>query len=299
MSKNSVNIRIDPSDVKQLFASINLQLHCCRYWKLQKWEFSNMLVPFWRLYHNTIPGATVSYKNTEIQLNAGTIVLIPPRTSFSTKLKSPIYTEISNVKGRRITKHDIIDDFPMRTEVDHLFIHFNAGMPLDIVKPDIYSINETAVIKTYLDYIKKNVVRNYRSFDIGTTLIIQKLIMEVLSAISIELTSGPNDKRIIESIGYIESNYKQKITNEILASLAFMATNSFARLFKQQVGCTVQQYIQRTRIEKACILLHHSDENIDNIAFESGFCDRFYFTKKFKEFMGISPAAYKKHHTMV
>jgi AraC-like DNA-binding protein len=296
--KESINVRIDPSEVKQLFSPVSLQLHCCRYWKLHIWEFANMSVPFWRLYYNTVPGASVRFKDTEIHLQANSIALIPPRTSFSTKLKSPFYSEITSVRGRRINKHDVIDDFPSKNQIDHLFIHFNAGMPLDIIEPGIYEIKLTPTIESYLLTIRNKIVSDFREFKIDATLTIQKLILELISTIPYNLSGGPKDRRIIESIEFIEQNFRQKLTNELLAKNACMATNSFARLFKQEASNTIQQFIQQTRIEKACVLLHHSNESIDSIAYDSGFCDRFYFTKVFKELTGISPAAYKKHHTM-
>lgn len=46
----------DPSDIIQLFPRYNLQLHCCRYWWLQHWEFKELSFPYWRIYHNSYQG---------------------------------------------------------------------------------------------------------------------------------------------------------------------------------------------------------------------------------------------------
>jgi len=79
----------------------------------------------------------------------------------------------------------------------------------------------------------------------------------------------------------------------MLAHNACMATNAFARLFLHNTGYPPHRYILRRRLEKACVLLHHSTRTIDTIARECGFCDRYYFSKAFKKETGRSPAAYR------
>jgi AraC-like DNA-binding protein len=73
-----------------------------------------------------------------------------------------------------------------------------------------------------------------------------------------------------------------------------MATNSFARLFKNIMQLTVQQYIQQKRIEKAIMLFHHSSLEIDEISGECGFYDRHHFSNVFKKQTGFAPAKYRK-----
>ncbi|MFC2090659.1 hypothetical protein ACFLT1_07745 [Bacteroidota bacterium] len=60
----------DPSNILQLFPQFNLQLLCCRYWWLKNWEFDELSHPYWRIYWNPEPGATIIYENNEIRLDA-------------------------------------------------------------------------------------------------------------------------------------------------------------------------------------------------------------------------------------
>jgi len=55
----------DPSDIQQLFPRFNLQLLCCRYWWLKRWEFRELSYPYWRIYHNTSEGAVLTFKGKE------------------------------------------------------------------------------------------------------------------------------------------------------------------------------------------------------------------------------------------
>jgi transcriptional regulator GlxA family with amidase domain len=44
--------------------------------------------------------------------------------------------------------------------------------------------------------------------------------------------------------------------------------------------------------------MHHTSDSVDSIAMNCGFVDRQHFSKVFKQVMNISPAVYKKRHTL-
>ena len=75
-----------------------------------------------------------------------------------------------------------------------------------------------------------------------------------------------------------------------------MAINSFARVFKEEIGIPPQQFVRERRVQKTSILLHHTSETIEEIARLSGFCDRFHLARVFKEVTSYSPAQYRKQY---
>jgi len=76
----------DPSDILQIFPNFNLQLLCCRYWWLRKWEFQELSFPYWRIYHNNKEGAVITYNGNEYALTPDRIMIIAPNTSYATRL---------------------------------------------------------------------------------------------------------------------------------------------------------------------------------------------------------------------
>jgi AraC-like DNA-binding protein len=47
------------------------------------------------------------------------------------------------------------------------------------------------------------------------------------------------------------------------------------------------------KMQKACQLLDFSDRSIKDIAFSMGFEDPYYFSKRFRKIIGVSPRKYR------
>jgi AraC-like DNA-binding protein len=289
-------IKIDPSDIRQTFPDINIRLHCCRYWMLREWECQSMAIPFWRLYYNAIGNASVSYKGVRTYLKPDQIVIIPPNTSFSSSLKGNSENSLrESIIGEKIVNRTEVAEHISSSCSDHLFIHFNMGIPYDLIEPGIYSFPVNEKEEELLSEIKEYCIIGSNAFDFTVCTAINSLILGLLKKIPSHKWSTPKlDKRVVNSVVYIEKHLGERLTNKILADRASLVENSFARLFRKNVGISIQQYIKKKRIDRALILLHHSVANIDEIAIRCGFSDRFHFSKVFKELMGISPVAYKR-----
>jgi len=73
-----------------------------------------------------------------------------------------------------------------------------------------------------------------------------------------------------------------------------ISTNGFIRLFTSETDTSPQKYHRNKRIEKACLLLHFSEKNIDEIAIKTGFLDRYHFSREFKKSTSNTPAEFRK-----
>jgi two-component system response regulator YesN len=68
-----------------------------------------------------------------------------------------------------------------------------------------------------------------------------------------------------------------------------------ARVFKNETGTSINDYIMIERINKAKELLENSDELIEKIAMEAGFSNYRTFARNFMEMVGVLPKKYRKH----
>jgi methylphosphotriester-DNA--protein-cysteine methyltransferase len=72
------------------------------------------------------------------------------------------------------------------------------------------------------------------------------------------------------------------------------STYYFARLFRQATGETPHRFLLRLRIERAQELLATHVVSLTQIATDVGFADQSHFTRVFKQFVGVTPRAYRR-----
>ena len=285
----------DPSDIKQVLFPLHLQIWCCRFWQLSMWECNEMSFPYWRLYWNKTPNGEISCLDQSYVMDIDSIFLIPPFTPFNTHIRDHArITEGINVAGSRIEKTNDEDELA-KEYLLHLFIHFNMGVPYDRVLPGIYKIEinreQQNRLKKVTDFLKTENV----NFPLNLNLYLHSIITEHIAHLKEELWQTTTiDKRIIDVIRLIERELDKNPSNDDLAKYINMATNSFIRLFQKEMHVSPQYYIMRQKIDRACLLLLHSDLKIDNIAWSLGFSDRYHFSKVFKKVVSKSPADYRK-----
>lgn len=68
----------------------------------------------------------------------------------------------------------------------------------------------------------------------------------------------------------------------------------FCLLFRRQTGYSPIDFLIRQRIRQACRLLDGSQASVSAIASEVGFSDPYYFSRRFRNVMGVSPRDYRK-----
>jgi len=101
-------------------------------------------------------------------------------------------------------------------------------------------------------------------------------------------------KQIAPALHYISDHYFNEITLEMLASACCMNRSYFCRRFHELTGRTAIAYVNEYRLVKAKALLLGTSMPITEIAEATGFVDSSYFTRKFKEFYGVSPRSVRR-----
>ena len=92
---------------------------------------------------------------------------------------------------------------------------------------------------------------------------------------------------------YIEKHLTERIQLADLAAAAGLSVYHFAREFKRSVGVSPHFYVTRLRVEKAQELLGRTDLPLSDVALVSGFFDQSHLARRFREFVGATPAEYR------
>ena len=138
----------------------------------------------------------------------------------------------------------------------------------------------------------------------GRALILRSILLDIISY-AVETgqferfsqlyeTESRKLSAIDNALHFIRENYSENLSLKAILELTNYSKSHFIRLFKESTGMYVSEYINKYRIEKACLDLIYTNNNITEIATASGFNNIQYFSRKFKEYMKCTPKQYQK-----
>lgn len=100
-------------------------------------------------------------------------------------------------------------------------------------------------------------------------------------------------KPVTQCVDYIYSHIKERITIADLAAYTGLSESYLSRVFKQNLGVSISDYIREKKIEKATHMLKYSDKSIVDIANYLSFSSQSHFIQIFEGFTGLTPKKYR------
>jgi AraC family transcriptional activator of pobA len=97
-------------------------------------------------------------------------------------------------------------------------------------------------------------------------------------------------------IQLVDNHYIDKRTVKEYADLLSVTANHLSQSVKQVSGKNALSYITGRLAPEARSLVHYTDLEITEIAYQLNFSDPANFGKFFKKQIGLSPSAFRKHH---
>ena len=110
-----------------------------------------------------------------------------------------------------------------------------------------------------------------------------------------ELQDVKHADSIYKAERFIKENYMQKISLNDVAGHVYLSKAYLSKIFKEETGISLVNYINRLRIDKSKTLLKDHSLSLADIAALVGFDDQSYFSKIFKGITGVSPGKYRKN----
>ncbi len=105
------------------------------------------------------------------------------------------------------------------------------------------------------------------------------------------------DESVKKAQEFIESNYQEKTSVDELAGMFAIGRRSFERRFKKATDNTVNEYMQRVKIEVAKKELEASRKSVNEVMYEVGYSDTKAFRTTFKKITGLSPMEYRNKYS--
>ena len=108
-----------------------------------------------------------------------------------------------------------------------------------------------------------------------------------------------DDQDVVRAVQYIRENACLSIQVPDILRHVSMSRAALEPRFRNVLGRTLHQEVQRVRIDKAKSMLLETNLPIKQIAVQSGFKNVQYMTRVFKAAVGESPAAYRRNRRHV
>ncbi|KMQ67584.1 AraC family transcriptional regulator [Chryseobacterium sp. FH2] len=117
-------------------------------------------------------------------------------------------------------------------------------------------------------------------------------LMQTQARSMVEKNIAKNKSRIGFAVDYIKKNLHQKLSIDSIAKLAYVSKSNFFKMFRDELGTSPNEFILQERINRAKELLANQN-SIKETAYQTGFSDANYFTRVFKQLVGVTPKSYQ------
>ncbi|WP_168120471.1 AraC family transcriptional regulator [Paenibacillus sp. HB172176] len=109
-----------------------------------------------------------------------------------------------------------------------------------------------------------------------------------------DIASHPRSMRYAEkAMQWIEAHFNEEFQLSRLADDLFVSPSHLSRLFHQETGATLTEYITARRLREACLLLTATALSAGEIAGRVGLKNAPYFGRLFRRNIGMTPVQYR------
>lgn len=289
---------------KRLFGYNFSLLHVDHVQLNEKWNYTNVISPYYRIYYIDEGEGFVSTKQDKIKLEQGYLYIIPSFTLchlFCNGYLSQYFLHFfeesaDNISlfenNRKVIKVPACD---MDIAGFKRLLQINPGRGINRSdNPTVYEKN--TFYKSYQEL--NNTVSDSVYFE--THGIVIQLISRFLNSHRFKSRiSDPVPSKILDATRYIQLNLEENLTVNYLADRANLHQDYFSRLFFRYTGQRPLTYIHEKRIERAQYLIATTTLSYSEIAERTGFENPPHFSKIFKKVTSLTPGEYKKQNRLV
>jgi len=234
-----------------------------------RWRHSDSWQPYSCLYLVAEGEGVLTRNGEEIVMRPGNAYLMPAGTKFSYRC------------DERLVK---------------LYFHFNIlGQDgLDQLR-NLQEIHSVPMRPGELD----EMLQYYRGEDLAQSMALRHTLYDVVSRLLATypaelMRSKAHSPLVTRVMEYIQTHLSYNLSCGEIANALFVAEVTLRQKFKKETGSTLRKYIEDLVLFQGELMLKTTRMSIGQISSKLGFCDQFYFSRRFTAHYKLSPREYRR-----
>lgn len=192
-------------------------------------------------------------------------------------------------------------EFRITTTKENSFSFFNLVNKNDLMKKFLYSnqrvfkiaddglfLQNLLLIQKYLGDTPDMPCDDYLSHQYSA------LMLVLAKQVNYQRNTSYGVRYINKALTYIYDHYNDDITLKGIAEYCEISQNYLNNIFVKTLNLTVNNFINKYRVQRAMLLLESSEMSIEDIYEQVGYHNKMNFHKNFMKFLGVTPLKYRK-----
>ncbi len=117
------------------------------------------------------------------------------------------------------------------------------------------------------------------------------MLYELLDVASLKCSN----EHVVKILNYIEEHITEKLTLQVMCSYVNLSREYTSYIFKKEMGKTLTDYVNERKMLLAKELILNGEMSLTDISTYLGFDNYNYFSRLFKQYLGITPISLKKN----
>ncbi len=162
---------------------------------------------------------------------------------------------------------------------------------------DVYKYNtQNSNIYAYLNILLEEINKKAENYETVCQKLLEVIMICMLRNNHLSIVQSSNElinRECTQIKNYLDANYAENITLDMLASLSHMNKYYMAHAFTKYIGISPITYLLQKRIQEGKSLLESTSYSISQISAMLGFSSQSYFSQAFKKSTGKTPVQYR------
>ena len=222
--------------------------------------------------------------------------------------------ESSGFSKKKVSEGSVIILFPgewhrfkpkASTGWDEYWVGFRGDVIDNLIKKQFFHPEEPVLnvgLKEEILILFTDIIEHTKSEKTGYQPLISGAVLYLLGSIHsfVKQKKFENENTVEITVNkarfLLRTKIDEDVTMSLIAEQLQVSYAWFRKMFKLYTGIAPQQYLIQLKIEKAKMLLRNPFKSVKEVAYDLNFDSPFYFSKLFKEKVGLSPDQYKRKY---